>query len=136
MIEEQLAENVQAIQPHKYPLWVVISGIIVLFALVYSLISLPDFFAATRDLRAAQTAYKNGNFDNAVILYSSVLNSIPTSKVARLGAAKAIFSNKDNSDDITGLQLLEGISINSSEWSDLTQVMPVEYQRYFIEGEK
>jgi hypothetical protein len=136
MIEEQLAENIQPIPPHKYPLWVIISGIIVLGALVYSLIILPDYFAATRDLRAAQTAYKNGNFDEAVIHYSSALNTVPTSKVARLGAAKAIFSNKDNSDDITGLQWLEGISINSSEWSDLTQVMPVEYQKYFIEGEK
>jgi hypothetical protein len=133
-MEEQITENIKTISPHKYPLWVVISGILVLVALAYSLISLPDYFNATRDLRAAQIAYKNGNFDDAINLYQSVLNSVPTSKVARLGAAKAIFSNKDKSDDSSGLDLLEGISINSNEWKELTKVMPLEYQQYFIEG--
>jgi hypothetical protein len=136
MMEEQLVENVQLVQPHKYPLWVVIFGILILVALICSLISLPENFAATQNLRAAQTAYKNGNIDDAIILYFSVLNSVPDSKVARLGGAKAIFSNNNNSDDITGLQLLDGISINSNEWAELTQVMPVEYQQYFIESEK
>jgi hypothetical protein len=134
-MEEQLTENIQITSPHKYPLWVIIFGVFILVALAYSLISLPDYINATRDLRAAQTAYKKGNFDDAVKLYLSALKSVPTSKVARLGGANAIFSNKDKSDDLEGLDLLEGISINSDEWTELTKVMPFEYQKYFVTGE-
>jgi hypothetical protein len=132
-MEGQVSTNVQTLKRHRYPIWIVIFGLLIVIALVFSLINLPGYFAASKDLRAAHNAYKIGNFGNATKLYNSALTLVPTSRVARLGAAMAIFSNTDRSNDLTALRLLVGMTLNSSEWSDITRVMPTEYKKYFQE---
>ena len=130
-MEGQLSSTVPVLQRHRYPKWIVLFGLCIVITLIYSLSSLPDYFSAARILRAAQAAYKAGNFDSSVERYRSALALVPTSRVARLGGAKAIFSNADKSDDIAGLELLVGMRLNSGEWSDLKRVLPAEYQQYF-----
>lgn len=61
------------------------------------------------------------------------METVPSSKIARIGGAEAIFANGDENDDETGLSLLRGITLDENDWSRITKVMPVEYQKYFNE---
>ncbi len=92
---------------------------------------LPEYLVAAKKMRAAQVAYQAGHYDESIQLYRYVLETVPTSKAARIGAAEAIFSNSDKSDDEVGLTLLRGITLDKNTWARITRVMPVEYQRYF-----
>jgi hypothetical protein len=135
-MEEQLSSSIPALQRHRYPRWILIFGLVVVVILIYSLSMLPDYSAARRVLRTAETAYKNTDFDSAKEHYLLVLNRVPSSHVASLGAAMAIFSNADDSDDPQGLDVLGDLVLNQNEWSNLKQVMPIEYQQYFQEIEQ
>ncbi|MBI3290804.1 tetratricopeptide repeat protein [Candidatus Falkowbacteria bacterium] len=86
---------------------------------------------AAKKMRAAEVAYQSGDYDQSIELYRSVLETVPTSKTAHIGAAEAIFSNNDKSDDEVGLALLRDIPLNKDTWARVTRVMPVEYQQYF-----
>jgi len=130
-MDEQILENIPALLPHKYPLWVKLFGIGIIVATIYSLILLPEYLVAAKKLRAAETAYQNGDYQSSLELYRYVLETVPTSKTARIGAAEAIFSDGDSSDDEVGLTLLQGITLDKDNWARITKVMPVEYQKYF-----
>lgn len=130
-MDEQVLENIPALPPHKYPLWVKLFGIAIVIATIYSLVLLPEYLVAAKKMRATKIAYQNGSYDESIQLYSYVLETVPTSKAARIGAAEAIFSNSDKSDDEVGLSLLQGITLDKDTWARITRVMPVEYQQYF-----
>ena len=130
-MDEQILENIPALPPHQYPLWVKLFGVSIIIATIYSLMLLPEYLVATKKMRAAEVAYQGGNYDESIQLYSYVLETVPTSKVARIGAAEAIFSNSDKSDDEVGLGLLQDITLDEDTWARITRVMPVEYQQYF-----
>jgi hypothetical protein len=132
-MEHQESPSVQALPRHRYPVWVIACGAVVLVTLVVSLFTLPNYSSATRDVRAARAAYRKGDFDTSASLYASAILLVPGSRTARLGGAKAMFSNSDRSDDLDGLALLEGLSLDSDEWSEVKQVMPAEFQQYFHE---
>jgi hypothetical protein len=135
-MEEQLSSSIPVLQRHRYPRWVLIFGLLVAAVLIYSLSLLPQYATAARDLRTAEAAYKNADFDAAMGHYLSALERVPSSHVASLGAAMSIFSNTDPSDDPLGLDVLEGALLSQNEWSDLKRVMPIEYQQYFRETEQ
>ncbi|OGY44501.1 MAG: hypothetical protein A2729_01565 [Candidatus Buchananbacteria bacterium RIFCSPHIGHO2_01_FULL_39_14] len=130
-MDEQILENIPALPPHQYPLWVKLFGVSIIIATIYSLILLPEYLVAAKKMRAAQIAYQSGNYDESIQLYSYVLETVPTSKAARIGVAEAIFSNSDKSDDEVGLTLLQGITLDKDTWARIMRVMPVEYQQYF-----
>lgn len=130
-MDEQILENILAIPAYKYPLWVKLFAGGIILATLYSLIFLPEYLVASKKMSAAKLAYQNGNYDDSIELYRYVLETVPSSKTARIGAAEAIFSNNDKSDDEIGLSLLGGITFNKDNWSRITRVMPVEYQKYF-----
>jgi len=130
-MDEQILENIPALSPHKYPLWVKLFGVGIIIATIYSLMLLPEYLVAAKKMRAAQVAYQAGNYGESIQLYRYVLETVPTSKAARIGAAEAIFSNSDKSDDEVGLTLLQGITLDKNTWARITRVMPVEYQKYF-----
>ena len=130
-VDEQTSENIPTLPAHKYPLWVKLFAGGIMLATLYSLILLPEYLVAAKTMSAAKLAYQNGNYDDSIQLYQHVLETVPSSKTARIGAAEAIFSNSDKSDDEIGLSLLEGITLDNDNWSRITRVMPVEYQKYF-----
>ena len=82
-------------------------------------------------MRAAQAAYKKGDDNQSLELLSQILEVVPTSKKARIGAAEAIFSNSDKTDDKIGLTLLQGTTLDKYAWEEIKKVMPTEYQQYF-----
>lgn len=130
-MDEQVLENIQVLPPHKYPLWVKLFGVGIVMTTLYSLVLLPEYLVAAKKMRAAETAYQRGDYRSSLELYRYVLETVPTSKAARIGAALVIFSDGDPSDDEVGLTLLQGITLNESNWARISRVMPVEYQQYF-----
>jgi len=132
-MDEQVLENIPALPPHKYPLWVKLFGVGIIIATIYSFVLLPGYLAAAKKMRTAQIAYQDGNYEESIQLYADVLETVPTSKVAIIGVAEAIFSNSDKNDDEVGLILLQGITLDKDAWARITRVMPVEYQQYFEE---
>lgn len=130
-MDEQVLENIPALPPHKYPLLVKLFAGGILIATLYSLVLLPEYLVAAKKMRAAEVAYQAGDYQSSLELYRYVLEAVPTSKMARIGAAEAIFSDGDKSDDEVGLTLLQGITLDKDIWARITRVMPVEYQQYF-----
>jgi len=132
-INAQAPETVPAMTPHKYPAWIIIFAFTICALLLYSLIFTPKYFIAAKKLRAAQAALKAHDYDHAITLYREVLDSVPSSKQARIGAAEAIFLNTDKDDDVDGLALLEGVKLNETERFHLRGLMPSKYWKYFDE---
>jgi len=130
-MNEQILENIPALPQYKYPLWVKLFGVGIIIATIYSLILLPKYLVAAKKMRVAQIVYQSGNYDESIQLYSYILETVPTSKAARIGAAEAIFSNSDKNDDEVGLTLLQSITLNKDTWARIKRVIPVEYQQYF-----
>lgn len=130
-MDEQILENIPILPAHKYPLWIKLFAGGIIFATLYSLCLLPEYLVASKKMAIARVAYQNGSYDESIQLYSYVLETVPLSKTARIGAAEAIFSNNDRSDDEVGLSLLEGITLDEDNWTRITKVMPIEYQEYF-----
>ena len=88
---------------------------------------------AAKRMHDAQNAYQKRDYDGAIKLYRFVLDAVPSSKAARIGAAEVMFSNNDKSDDDDAMTLLSGISLDQGAWSRIEKVMPVKYQQYFHE---
>lgn len=130
-MDEENLQNIPALPPHKYPLWVKLFAGAIVLATLYSLVLLPEYLVAAKKMHAAKEAYAMRDYSEAISLYGYVLETVPSSKAARIGAAEAIFANGDVSDDEIGLGLLSDITLGESEWSRITQVMPAEYQQYF-----
>jgi hypothetical protein len=130
-MDEQTLENILALPPHKYPLWVKLFAAGIIIATLYSLVLLPKYLVAAKKLRAAEAAYQSRDYQSSLELYRYVLETVPTSKTARIGAAEAIFSDGDKSDDEVGLTLLQSITLDKDNWARITRVMPIEYQQYF-----
>lgn len=134
-MDQEDLQNIPALTPHKYPLWVKLFAGAIVVATIYSLILLPEYLVAAKKMRAAENAYVVRDYSEAISLYGYVLETVPSSKTARIGAAEAIFANGDVSDDEIGLGLLSDITLGESEWSRIIKVMPVEYQQYFQDVE-
>ena len=132
-MDEQIFENIPTLPPHQYPTWVKLFGVGIIIAAIYPLILLPKYWVAAKKMRAAVIAHKSGDNDQAIKLYLSVLEAMPTAKAARIGAVEAIFSNSDKEDDEVGLNLLRGRTLDKNDWRRIKWVMPVEYQQYFDE---
>ena len=132
-MDEQVLGNIPALPPHQYPTWVKLFGVGIIVATIYPLILLPKYLVAAKKMRAAVVAYKTGDYDQSIKLYQSVLEVMPTSQAARIGAVEAIFSNGDKGDDEVGLNLLRGRTLDKNDWRRIKWVMPVEYQQYFDE---
>ena len=130
-MDKKILENILALPPHTYPLWVKLVGIGIVIATLYSLALSPGYVVAAKKMHAAQAAYQARDYHGAVQLYRDVLEAVPSSKAARIGAAEAIFSNSDKEDDEVGLTLLQGITLDKEGWSRITRVMPTEYQQRF-----
>lgn len=130
-MEGHVPEGTPALQAHEYPLWVKFFAVCVVVATVYSLTFLPEYLVAARKMHAAEAAYQSGNYDESIQLYHALLEKVPTSKTARIGAAEAIFSNSDRSLDSIAMTYLTGISLDEKEWARILKVMPAGYEQYF-----
>lgn len=130
-MDDQVLENISVLPPHKYPIWVKLFGVCIIIATVYSLILLPKYLVAAKKMRAAEAAYKRGDYEQSIEFYSSILETVPTSKAARIGAAEVVFSDAYKNNDELGLTLLQGITLDENDWARVTKVIPAEYRQYF-----
>ena len=130
-MEEPVAQNLSALPPHRYPLWIQVFGAGVIVATAYSLWLSPAYLSAAKKLRAAHAALRAQHFNEAATLYRAVLDIVPSSKTARIGAAEALFSNSDQADDEVGLTLLQGVVLDKETWGRLARVLPAHYRKYF-----
>jgi tetratricopeptide (TPR) repeat protein len=129
--EIQAGEAPQPLAPHRYPAWVLLFFAAILAVAVYSLTLLPKYLEAAGDLKAAALAYRTGDFKKSIASYNRALELEPTSKSAIIGEAEALFANGDSSDDEQGLNLLQDIKLDSSEWTRIAAVLPPGFEQYF-----
>lgn len=123
--------DVVIIPPHKYPIWVVFSSVVVFSALVYSLFSLPRYFVASQELKSGHNAYKNSQYVEAIKFYESVLAKVSTSKEAKISLAEVYFAKGNSSDIDKGISYLQGVSLDKYDLKRLAKTMPKEYQQEF-----
>jgi hypothetical protein len=131
MVEQQipaeLAEPAQ-VPPHTYPLWVVLVTLLIAGAALYSFLRVPTLVAAGRNLRSGEAAVARHDYTTAVADLERAHQESPTSRKVTIYLATAEFGvNQPRA----GLALLQGLRLTSSEWSTLTQTMPVSIQTRF-----
>lgn len=132
----QIDQNYQSIKPHKYPLLIILFAGFIASITIYSLVLLPEYVTSSRNLHKAEIEYKNENYSIALKYYILVLEKVPSSKKARIGAATVLFKYNDIEKDKMALEILREISLNNTEWSEIIKVMPVQYQKYFTSRNK
>jgi len=123
----------EALQPHKYPVWVISFASLVILSFLYSLFLIPKYLITSKKLNYGNAAYQMGKYADAIEAYSSVLKLVPSSKVARMKIAEAYFSNDNEMDNERGIYYLEGLSLNDNEWNHLKTIIPKEYEQRFVE---
>ena len=134
--EEIDLEQYEPLIPHQYPLWLKLGAIGAFIMIVYALsLSLP-YYDAAKELKRGRTALQRDDFAIAAKSLQRVLLIAPSSRAAKLMLAETYFSNSNQDDDGWGLELLEDVELDEYEWSDLSKVMPAEYQEYFEEVEE
>ena len=102
-----------------------------MLSVIYSLILLPEYFVASKKFKLGVEAYSNRNYSSSIQNLEYAIETVPTSKKAKIAIAKAYFANGNQQDDEKGLEYLQGVTLDKDTWADLTTVMPVEYQKYF-----
>ena len=122
--------------PHRYPIWVIAFGIGIFGATAFALALLPHYLQAATELKSARLTYLAKNFDAAITGFEKVLVLEPTSKTARIGEAKAIFSKGDSNGYERGLDLLASIELSKSEWAELSTVLPPDLAGQFVRVKK
>lgn len=130
-MEEETLQNIPILSPHKYPAWIKLFTGALLLSVIYSLILLPEYFVASKKFKLGVEAYSNRNYSSSIQNLEYAIETVPTSKKAKIAIAKAYFANGNQQDDEKGLEYLQGVTLDKETWADLTTVMPVEYQKYF-----
>ncbi len=117
-----------ALPKHRYPLPIVVAGVLTLLAAVYSFALAPGVISAARDLRNGQSALKRGDYQTAVTDLQRAHGQAPTSKNVTVALAEAEFAAGEPTD---AMNLLKGVRLSQSDWDALKQYMPAKYQQYF-----
>jgi hypothetical protein len=128
---DQAIDNKTAIPPHKYPIWIILFAVAILFTCLYSCLFLPVYYTAATDLVRANKLYHAGHNIESIGFYQKVIDAVPTSEEAKIGMAVALFLNHNQRDDQTALTLLEGYTFDKTQWARIKTIMPYEYQKLF-----
>lgn len=130
-MEEEALQNIPSLSHHKYPAWIKLFTGALLLLVIYSLILLPKYFVASKKFKLGVDAFYSRDYSSSIRNLEYAIETVPTSKKAKIAIAKAYFANGDQQDDEKGLDYLQGVTLDKETWADLTTVMPVEYQKYF-----
>ncbi len=123
-----VASPPRALPKHRYPLPIVVAGVLTVLAAVYSFALAPGVISAAHDLRNGQSALKHGDYQTAVTDLRRAHGQAPTSKDVTVALAEAEFAASEPAD---AMNLLTGVRLSQSDWDALKQYMPAKYQRYF-----
>jgi|GEM_PF-1300868 thioredoxin-like negative regulator of GroEL len=136
-MNDEILDNLPVLLPaHKYPLWLKLFAGGVLLATLYSLILLPKYLNAVKNLHAAKAAYQSGDYKKAIDFYVKVLETAYSSKNIRISTTEAFFAMGDKEHCEAGLALLDGIIIDDATWKELSKKIPIEYHQYFKDVNK
>ena len=128
----ELAPDLEPLSATRYPLWVVLFGMVVFAAFAYSLALLPQQIKLARELATANQLDAKGNYFEAERHYSAVLANIPGSESARIGMAHSLFADANPDNDPMGLALIADLTLRNGDWDKLAPVMPKTYRDKFI----
>src|SRR5262249_14730303 len=114
------------LRPHRYPAWLVASGIAIVAATVYSLVLLPSYLHAFCSVRRAEAAQARGDRALAGCSFLEALHFVPSSKEARIGLAILLFQDPAEAAERRGLAYLDGVSVDNDEWNRIAAAVPKE----------
>lgn len=119
-----------------YPIWIVGFGLLVLLAFGYSSLSLPRHLSLAWTLARAHRLDQAADYTQAEREFRTLLAADPASEAGRLGMAHALLADSDVKNDPVALALLQGLTLDESDWKTLQSVMPAEYQNLFVQQDQ
>jgi hypothetical protein len=114
-----------ALRPHRYPAWLVASGIAIVMATVYSVVLLPSYLQAFYAVRRAEAAQAQGDRALAERTFLQALQSVPSSKEARIELAILLFQDPADEVQRRGLEYLYGLTVDNQEWKSIEAALPI-----------
>jgi hypothetical protein len=124
----QSSEPPPRIPRHRYPLPIVLAGVVTLAAAVYSFTLAPQLVSAQHDLTAGRRALKSGDYVGAAAKLARAHREAPTSRDVTVSLAEAEFASGQGN---SAMELLRNVKLTQSEWTELQIYMPETYQQYF-----
>jgi len=113
---------------HRYPLPIVLAGVVTLAAAIYSFTLVPQLVSAQRDLHSGQVALAKGDYPGAMAALRKAHSEAPTSHDVTVSLAEAEFANGQPE---SAMELLRNVKLTQSEFTQLKMYMPESYQQYF-----
>jgi hypothetical protein len=77
--------DVGAHAPHSYPLWIIISALLALVPLAHFCLKLPNYYKVNSFLKNGEFAFERKDYQQALMWYSCVLESMPSCQKAQRG---------------------------------------------------
>ena len=119
---------------HRYPIWLVVFTVLVVYLIINSLILVPPYWDAARELHRGEQQMKLGDRGGAEATFSKILQRFPTSKSTRMNMAVLLFSSPSEVDNQKAVGILDDVRLQKDDWKRLSAVMPAKY-RSQLQGE-
>jgi hypothetical protein len=127
-----------AIEKHKYPRSIQVFWVCIIFAFLsvvpsFLLNELPFHCELSQKVSDAQKFFLSQNYDQAVKLYTEILDKYPDFREARMHAIKSCFalSSQDVNLYFKGIDFLGDEKYKKSETSEINKFLPLKYQKHF-----
>lgn len=128
----------QALEKHKYPLWIYVFFICIIASFLsvvpsFLLYELSNHRELGQKIAYANKCFLSQDYENAVKLYVEFLKRHPNFIEARIGAIKSYFalSSQDLNFYLKGMDLLGDEKYTSSRISQMSSFLPLKYQEHF-----
>jgi hypothetical protein len=118
------------LRPHRYPAWLVASGIAIAIATAYSVVLLPSYLHAFYAVRRAEAAQAQGDRALAERSLLEALRFVPSSKETRIELAIVLFQDPSEEVQRRGLDYLYGLTVDNQEWKSITAAVPKKLRDY------
>jgi predicted Zn-dependent protease len=106
----------------------VVAAVVTLLAAGYSFVLAPSVMHASTDLSDGRAALQRKDYVTAMALLREAYRAQPHSHKVQLAYAEAAFAGGN---DDEAMHVLEHVKLSESDWTELTKVMPAQYQQYF-----
>lgn len=125
----------EILEPHTYPLWIKFGFLLTISLFFASLTKINQYNVIHQKIHKTTQAFKTRNFNQAIKKYKKLVSQFPRNKKFKIQLAKTFFSSNNEINYYQAMNLLVDVSLDYSEWKELSPYIPEEYLEYFIDKE-
>jgi predicted Zn-dependent protease len=123
--------NHQPLEPHVYPVWILLGISSCLTIFILFLFQLPFHFQMNAQFKQAECDFQALQYAKAYASFEKLLKYAPECRHVRLRIAESLFCIENREKHVLAFKYLEDVKLNNYEWTELQNYMPDIYCDYF-----